>query len=373
MCFSRLFDKISVNFAKYLYMTQISLTDDQYAEWLAELKTKIQQSRLKATLSVNRELILLYWQIGQDIIERQQQYQWGDKVLDTLAKDLRIAFPEIKGFSKTNLKYMRLFAQAWDYDEIGQQAVDQLPWGHNIRIFTDIKDKPTRIWYIKKTIEFGWSRKVLVHQIETQAHLRLGNAQNNFADTLPNIQSELVRDIFKDPYHFEFLDMGGDVNERQIEQGLINRLKQFLIELGVGFAFVGSQYHLEVGGEDFYIDLLFYHIKLHCYVVIELKNTDFKPEYSGKLNFYVSVVDDLIKDKAIDKPTIGLILCKGKNNTIAEYALQGIQKPIGVATYITQTSEVPTAIADYLPSIEALTEVIDTPVDNNVEDISEDN
>ena len=346
-----------------------SAFDQQYSDWVNELKQRIQQSRLKATLSVNRELILLYWQIGRDIIERQQQYQWGDKVLDTLAKDLRIAFPEIKGFSKTNLKYMRLFAQAWHYDEIGQQLVDQLPWSHNIRIFTDIKDKPTRCWYIQKTIEFGWSRNVLEHQIATQAHLRLGNAQNNFATALDKPNSELVRDIFKDPYHFEFLDMGGDVNERQIEQGLINRLKQFLIELGVGFAFVGSQYHLEVGGKDFYIDLLFYHIKLHCYVVIELKNTDFKPEYSGKLNFYDSAVDDLVRDKTIDKPTIGLILCKGKNSTIAEYALRDIQKPMGVATYITQTADVPNAIADYLPSIEALTEVIaDDSQDNPLDD-----
>lgn len=347
-------------------MSEIFSTNTDYIDWLSQLKTKIQQSRLKATLAVNRELILLYWQIGQEIIERQTQYQWGDKVLDTLAKDLKLAFPKIKGFSKTNLKYMRLFAQAWTYDEIGQQAVDQLPWGHNIHIFTHIKDKNTRIWYIQKTIDFGWSRNVLDHQIRSQAHLRIGNAQHNFTNTLPNIQSELVRDIFKDPYHFEFLDMGGDVNERQIELGLIHRLKQFLIELGVGFAFIGNQYHVEIGGEDFYIDLLFYHVKLHCYVVIELKNTDFKPEYTGKLNFYISAVDDLIRDKNIDNPTIGLILCKGKNQTIVEYSLRDIQKPMSVATYLTQTTDIPNEIADYLPSVNTLTQVITNDNQDNV-------
>lgn len=349
--------------------TPSSSFDQQYVVWLDELKQRIQQSRLKATLSVNRELILLYWQIGREILDRQQAQGWGSKVVTQLSKDLRQAFPEMTGLSRTNLLYMRAFAEAWADEAIVHQLGGQIPWRHNCVILDKLKDTDLRIWYIQKTIEFGWSRNVLEHQIATQAHLRLGNAQNNFATALDKPHSELVRDIFKDPYHFEFLDMGGDVNERQIEQGLINRLKQFLIELGVGFAFVGSQYHLEVGGEDFYIDLLFYHIKLHCYVVIELKNTDFKPEYSGKLNFYVSAVDDLVRDKNIDKPTIGLILCKGKNSTIAEYALRDIQKPMGVATYITQTADVPNAIADYLPTIEALTEVIaDDSQDNSLDD-----
>lgn len=343
--------------------------DQQYVVWLDELKQRIQQSRLKATLSVNRELILLYWQIGREILDRQQAQGWGSKVVTQLSKDLRQAFPEMTGLSRTNLLYMRAFAEAWADEAIVHQLGGQIPWRHNCVILDKLKDTDLRIWYIQKTIEFGWSRNVLEHQIATQAHLRLGNAQNNFATALDKPHSELVRDIFKDPYHFEFLDMGGDVNERQIEQGLINRLKQFLIELGVGFAFVGSQYHLAVGGEDFYIDLLFYHVKLHCYVVIELKNTDFRPEYSGKLNFYVSAVDYLVRDKTIDKPTIGLILCKGKNATIAEYVLRDIQKPMGVATHITQTADVPNAIADYLPSIEALTEVIaDDSQDNSLDD-----
>lgn len=337
--------------------------DQSYLEWVSQLKNRIQNAQLRASLAVNRELVLLYWHIGSEILDRQKAQGWGSKVIEQLAKDLKNAFPDMTGLSRTNLLYMRLFADSWRNEEFVQQAAGQIPWTHNCTILDKVKDQNLREWYIRRTIEHGWSRVVLVHQIESEAHNRFGNAQTNFSRTLPAIQSELARDILKDPYNFEFLGLSNEVKERDIEKGLIEKLRHFLIELGVGFAFVGSQYHLEVGGEDFYIDLLFYHIKLHCYVVIELKNTDFKPEYSGKLSFYISVVDDLVRDKSIDNPTIGIILCKGKNNTIAEYALRDVNKPIGVSTY--HSLPLPKNISAYLPSVEELQKKLNEENENN--------
>lgn len=338
-----------------------------YLQWLTSLKTEIRQARLKASLSVNRELIHLYWQIGYKIVQQRANQSWGTKVIEQLAKDLRAEFPDMTGLSHSNLKYMARFAETWPDGVIGQQPVDQLPWGHNILIMTAIKEPTLREWYIKKTIENGWSRSVLELQIESAAHLRVGASQNNFERTLPAPQSDLARDIVKDPYTFDFLGITDASNERTIEKGLIAHLRDFLIELGVGFAFVGSQYKLNVEGDEFYIDLLFYHTKLHCYVVIELKNTEFKPDYTGQLNFYIAAVDDLVRDPKHDAPTIGLILCKSKKKTMVEYALRGVETPMGVSTYRT-SPELPKELADLLPSIESLTEKLEQEMDESEAD-----
>jgi predicted nuclease of restriction endonuclease-like (RecB) superfamily len=335
-----------------------NLIPADYGTWLQSLKDQIRTARLKASLSVNSELIRLYWRIGGEILKQRATKSWGSKVLDQLARDLRAEFPDMKGLSLTNLKYMALFAGAWPEGAIGQQAVDQLPWGQNIALVTLIPDRPTREWYIKKTIANGWSRSILEMQIESQAHRRVGAAQTNFDRTLPAAQSDLARDIIKDPYAFDFLGITDTSNERAIEKALVARLRDFLIELGVGFAFVGSQYRIEVEGDESFIDLLFYHLKLHCYVVIELKNTDFKPEYTGQLNYYLAAVDDLVRDPAQDGPTIGLILCKSKKHTKVSYALRGIATPMGVSTYRT-SPELPKELEGVLPSIEALTAELD--------------
>jgi predicted nuclease of restriction endonuclease-like (RecB) superfamily len=322
-----------------------------YAQWLQALKEQIRTARIRASLAVNSELIRLYWRIGSEIVARRATQNWGTKVLEQLAKDLRSEFPDMKGLSLTNLKYMAQFAEAWPEAAIGQQVVDQLPWGQNIVLMTQLSDRPLREWYAKKTTEHGWSRSILEMQIESQAHRRFGAAQTNFERTLPAPQSDLARDLLKDPYAFDFLGLTDAANERAIEKGLLQHLRDFLIELGVGFAFVGSQYKLDIEGDEFYIDLLFYHLKLHCYVVIELKNTEFKFEYTGQLNGYLAAVDDLVRDPAHDAPTIGLILCKSKKQTMVEYALRGVQTPMGVSTYRTA---LPDAVAQALPSIELL-------------------
>jgi predicted nuclease of restriction endonuclease-like (RecB) superfamily len=340
-----------------------SIIPTEYPQWLTSLKTQIRQARLKASLSVNRELILLYWRIGKDILSRQDQAGWGAKIIEQLAKDLRVEFPDMTGFSSRNLKYMRAFAEAWVDEAIVQQLVAQLPWGHNILIMTAFKEPTLREWYIQKTIENGWSRSVLELQIESAAHLRIGASQNNFERTLPAPQSDLARDIIKDPYTFDFLGITDTSNERTIENSLIAHLRDFLIELGVGFAFVGSQYKLDIEGDECYIDLLFYHTKLHCYVVIELKNTEFKPTYTGQLNFYIAAVDDLVRDPKHDAPTIGLMLCKSKKKTMVEYALRGIETPMGVSTYRT-SPELPKELAELLPSIESLTEKLEQENDD---------
>lgn len=249
-----------------------------------------------------------------------------------LAKDLRKEFPEMKGFSRTNLLYMRAFAEVYPDEQIVQQVVGQIPWGHNVRILDLVKDPIERLWYIQQTIQYGWSRNVLVHQISSKLYQRQGKAITNFDRTLTKSQSELAQELLKDPYTFDFLSLGEDAKERDLERGLIEHIRNFLIELGVGFAFVGSQHHLEVGGDDFYIDLLFYHLRLRCYVVVDLKISAFQPEYSGKMNFYLSAVDDLLRHPD-DQPSIGIILCRTKNQVIAEYALRDMNKPIGVSTY----------------------------------------
>lgn len=325
---------------------------EEYASLLHGLKRRIRAARLGAALSVNRELVMLYWSIGRDILTRQKQQGWGSKVIDRLAADLRKAFPEMTGFSPRNLKYMRTFAEAWPEEQFVQQAAAQIPWFHNCVLLDHVKRPQEREWYIHQTIEYGWSRNVLVHQIESGLYRRQGKALTNFAQALPAPQSELAQQIIKDPYNFDFLSLGKEAQEHELERGLIEHIRDFLLELGVGFAFVGSQYPLEVGGNEFRIDLLFYHLALRCYIVLDLKMEDFKPEFTGKMNFYLSAVDDLLRHP-IDQPTIGIILCKSKNRTVAEYALRDLNKPVGVSQY-SLTASLPKQLQGSLPSAEEL-------------------
>ncbi len=313
-------------------MTESLPTPETYPALLAALKARIRDARLRTAVGVNRELILLYWEIGRDILLRQSAEGWGTAVIDRLARDLRRDFPDMTGLSPRNLKDMRAFAEAWPDQAIVQQLVAQLPWGHNIRLLEALKQPEERAWYASQAVEQGWSRAVLAHQIEARLIERAGKAPTNFGRTLPSPQSDLARELLKDPYDFEFLAMGAEMSERELERGLLDNLRALLLELGKGFAFVGSQYHLEIGDQDFYLDLLFYHLRLRCFVVIDLKIDEFKPEYAGKMNFYLSAVDDLLRHPA-DAPTIGLILCKGRNAVIVEYALRDSTKPLGVAGY----------------------------------------
>lgn len=325
---------------------------EDYSGWLAELKQRVERARQHALVSANRELVALYWQIGHDILDRQQKRGWGAGVVDQLARDLKAAFPDMRGFSPRNLKYMRAFAQAFPQPEFVQQAVAQLPWSHVVTLLDKLDDEPHRLWYAEKSLEHGWSRSVLVMQIETGARARAGNAVTNFADRLPPPQSDLAREALKDPYIFDFLGLTENAQERDIERGLTQHITRFLLELGAGFAFVGRQYRLEVGGDEFFIDLLFYHLKLRCYVVVELKTTHFKPEYAGQLNFYLSAIDAQVKAPE-DQPTIGLLLCKEKNRLVAEYALRGVAKPMGVAEYQLMR-EVPQSLETGLPTIDEI-------------------
>jgi predicted nuclease of restriction endonuclease-like (RecB) superfamily len=332
--------------------SESELIPGDYAGWLTDLKARIQQAQQRATISVNHELIALYWQLGNDILARQVAQGWGAKVIDRLSRDLRTAFPEMKGFSRANLLYMRAFAEAWPDAVIVQQVVGQLPWAHNITLITRLKEPQWRMAYAQAAVQHGWSRSVLDLHIETRRLEREGQAISNFDLCLPKPQSDLARESLKDPYRLDFLGLGKEAEERAIESALVHHITQFLIELGAGFAFVGRQVPLEVGGDDFFIDLLFYHLKLRCYVVIELKTGAFKPEYTGKLGFYLSAVDAQIKHPD-DQPTIGLLLCKSKNSVVAEYALRDINKPIGVAEYQLVQS-LPERLQTDLPSIEEI-------------------
>ena len=323
-----------------------------YADWLADLKTRIHSAQQRAALAVNRELVLLYWQIGQDILARQAAQGWGAKVIERLSQDLRSAFPEMKGFSRANLMYMRAFAAAWPDEKIVQQAVGQLPWGHNLVLLSQLKDPTQRLAYAESAIQHGWSRNVLNIHIETRLLERSGKVVSNFSTTLPAPQSDLARESLKDPYRFDFLGLSREAGERAIENALVKHVTEFLLELGAGFAFVGRQVLLDVGGDEFFIDLLFYHLKLRCYVVIELKGGKFKPEHLGQLSFYLTAVDEQIKHPQ-DNPTIGLLLCKSKNKVVAEYALRQNTQPLGVAEYKLIES-LPPELATDLPSIEQI-------------------
>ena len=323
-----------------------------YVDWLSDLKARIHTAQQRAALAVNRELVLLYWQIGRDILARQEEQGWGAKVIERLARDLRNAFPQMKGFSPRNLKYMRAFAEAWPDSGFVQEVLAQLPWYHQLALLDKLRTDEDRRWYAAKAIDQNWSRNILVMQIETNARGRSGQAVTNFSAHLPKPLSDLARESLKDPYRFDFLGLTDEAEEREIESALVSHISRFLLELGAGFAYVGRQVHLEVGGDDFFLDLLFYHLKLHCYVVVELKAGVFKPEYVGKLGFYLSAVDAQLKGEQ-DAPTIGLLLCKTKNRVVAEYALRDLNKPIGVAEYQLIES-LPAELQTSLPSIEQI-------------------
>lgn len=344
----------------------ITPVPEGYAGWLADLKLRIANAQHRAVQAVNREQIQLYWQIGHEIHERQQQQGWGAKVVERLASDLKQAFPEIKGFSSSNLKYMRYFAEHCPDMRIGQQAADQLPWFHIVVLITKLDDSVQREWYAQQAIQQGWSRTTLSVQIRDKLHLRQANAVTNFAARLPDPYSELARETLKDPYLFDFLALGNEAHERDIENALVRHITRFLLELGAGFAFLGKQFKLDVGGDEFFIDLLFYHTRLKCYVVVELKATAFKPEHAGQLNFYLSAVDAQVKSPD-DKPTIGLLLCKEKNRLVAEYALSGMDRPIGVANY-QLVRALPEPLDTSLPSIEEIEAELQQDLDSIHED-----
>lgn len=323
-----------------------------YADWLVEIKGRVTAARQRAVLAANAELVQLYWQIGRDILERQAQQGWGSKVIERLAHDLLEAFPEMKGFSTRNLMYMRDFAEVWPSAAIVQQTAAQLPWFHNVVLMTRVKDHAVREWYAQRAIAGGWSRATLELQIRHRLHERQGNAVTNFEDRLPAPHSQLAQETLKDPYLFDFLGLGDEAHERAIESGLVQHITRFLLELGSGFAFLGRQVRLEVEGEEFFIDLLFYHTRLKCHVVVELKATAFKPEHAGQLNFYLTAVDRQVKAPD-DNPTIGLLLCKTQKRTVVEYALSGIDKPMGVAEY-QLVRALPDSLVSNLPSVEEL-------------------
>lgn len=334
-------------------MNQDIVSTDDYRALIADMKTRIRSAQIKAVVTVNTQLIALYWDIGKLIAEKQRASGWGDAVIEAIAKDLSREFKSMKGFSRRNLYYMkRLYGFYADRDKFVQQLVAQIPWGHNILILENIKDTERALWYVRKTLENGWSRNVLSHQIESGLYERQAAkpAIDNFTERLPAPQSDLARETLKDPYLFDFLDVGEEAHERELETALVERITRFMLELGKGFAFVGRQYHLEVGGEDFYIDLLFYHLRLHCYVALELKTGPFKPEYTGKLNFYLTALDEQVK-MAEDRSSIGLILCKNRNNIVAEYALRDVSKPIGIARYALSPT-LPDALKGSLPTAE---------------------
>ncbi len=354
----------------------------QYSQLLTRIKDRIRHAQVKATLSANAEMILMYWDIGRMIHERQQHKGWGAKVIPKLAQDIRNELPEIKGFSERNIGRMIAFYR--EYPDLKkklpqavakltpdtsssnlpqpvanlpsavnlQHLVTQIPWGHHILLMEKIKDISVRLWYMCQSIEYGWSRNVLGLMLQNNLHKRQGEAITNFEKRLPDPQSDMARQALKDPYIFDFLTLTEPFQERELETELVKHLEKFLLELGQGFAFVGRQYHIEIGNKDFYIDLLFYHLKLRCFVVIELKKGAFKPEYAGKINFYCSVVDDLLKHTS-DQPTIGLILCQEKNRILAEYSLRDIQKPIGVSEY-ELTRALPDNLKSSLPTVEEI-------------------
>lgn len=324
----------------------------EYQLFIKLVTETILQRKVNIVISANVEVILLYWEIGNEILQRQQKYGWGAKVIDSISSDLQKAFPSMRGFSPRNLKYMQKFAREWHNKEIVQRTVAQIPWRSNITLLDKLKDTETRLWYAQKTIEHGLSKDVLEHWISTKAHQRMGQSVNNFPISLPPVKSDLATQIFKDPYIFDFLGAADLRSEKELEQKLIDHIQKFLLELGQGFAFVGRQTHLELGNQDFYIDILFYHLQLRCYVVIELKVGEFKPEYISKLNMYMNVADDILRHKD-DQKTIWLLLAKSKNKTVVEYSLAWYAWPIGVADREQTISQnLPKNLQASLPSIE---------------------
>lgn len=342
----------------------------EFVLFLNEVKARIQQAQTRAILSVNAELVRLYWDVGRLIAQRQKQEGWGAGVIPRLASELQNDVPRIKGFSTRNIKLMVQFAHEYpeafaEFESIGQPPVAQLskgnkgqplvaqiPWAHNVLLMQRVKNTTARRWYMQQTLINGWSRNILLAMIKSEAHRRQGKAITNFDGRLTPPQSDLARETFKDPYIFDFLTLDEPFHERELETNLLRHLERFLIELGQGFAFVGRQVHVEVGEEDFYIDLLFYHLKLRSFVVIDLKIGAFKPEYAGKMNFYLSVVDDKLRHES-DAPSIGLVLCQDRNHVVAEYALRGVSKPIGVSEY-ELTRALPKTLQSALPTVEEI-------------------
>jgi predicted nuclease of restriction endonuclease-like (RecB) superfamily len=326
-----------------------------YSQVLEDLKTRVRAAQSKAATTVNSELIGLYLHIGKTLSMQSASAGWGDKVVERLAQDLRTAFPAVQGFSRTNVFYMRQVHEAWAAaDDSVQQLVGQIPWGHHLVLLARLDTLEKRIFYLRQTITHGWSRAVLTVQIESDLHTRQGKAISNFGHTLPTPESELAQQTLKDPYLFDFLTLSTEARERDIEEGLIAHVQNFLLELGVGFAFVGRQVELEVSGQVFRIDLLFYHLRLRCFVVLELKAGEFKPEHAGKMNFYLSAVDDRLRHRD-DKPSIGIILCKSRDRLIVEYALRDMRKPIGVSEWQTKlVKSLPKSLAQSLPSVQEI-------------------
>ena len=352
-------------------------TNKEYKAWLTEIKLRVRTVQIKAALSVNSELLGFYWGLGADIVAKQTTAKWGDGLLPQLSQDLMAEFPGMKGFSRSNLKYIKqwyLFyahgsvigqqavgqttrpsASPQPQDEFGQQVIAQItaiPWGHNIAIIAKCKDVEEALYYVQNTLAHNWSRSVLVHQIESGLYQREGRSVNNFAVALPKPLSDLAKQTLKDPYIFDFLTMTQEYDERDLEKGLIEHVTQFLLELGAGFAHIGRQVRIQVGEREFFIDLLFYHTRLHSYVVIELKAIDFEPEHAGKLNFYIKAIDSQFRKEG-DQPTIGILLCKNKDKLVAEYALSDINKPMGVSEY-QLTQSLPDDLKPSLPSIEEI-------------------
>lgn len=338
----------------------MEIITQEYKQFLFDIKSKIQSAQLKAHIKVNEEMLKLYWEIGSMIISKQKESSWGDKILENISKDLKKEFPALQGFSLRNIHYMKKWVLFYSnsqqsIDEIVQQLVAQIfqiPWGHNIHIISKVKNIDEALFYISKTIENNYSRAQLVEQMSKELYLRSGKAVTNFESKLPKPQSALANEITKDPYNFDFLTLRESYDEKELEEALMQNMTKFLLELGSGFAFVGQQYKITVDSNDFKIDLLFYHVKLHCFVVVELKTTDFKPEYTGKLNFYITAVDEQIKTK-FDNPTIGILICKSKSDTIVEYALRNVNTPIGISEY--QLTEIlPKEYQSSLPTIEQI-------------------
>ena len=336
----------------------------EYKSWLKELKQKFQKAQIKASVQVNSTLLEFYWTLGEEIIQKQKKSSWGSGFLKQLSVDLSSEFPNVKGFSKSNLEYIRRWVLFYSNNgtscAINEKVkmaqlvplLTTIPWGHNRVIISKCKDTQEALFYVNNTIKYGISRSVLIHQIETNLYEREGKALTNFSDTLPPTQSDLAKELLKDPYNFDFLTLTNDYKEKELEDALCTNMTNFLLELGSGFAFVGRQYKLDVGGEEFKIDLLFYHLKLRCYVVVELKTVEFKPEFAGKLNFYTAVVDGEIKTKD-DNPTIGILICKSKNDLVVEYALKNINKPLGISEY-QLTEALPKELESSLPTIEEI-------------------
>lgn len=334
-------------------MPQNLIKNDDYKAFIQDIKQRVQTAQIKAAVAINQELLHLYWDLAELIVAKQRESAWGEGLLLQMSRDLQAEFPGMQGFSKRNLELMRQWYRFWSVEPaIAKQLVSQIPWGHNLVIISKIKNAEEALFYVQKTLQNNWSRAVLTHQIESGLYQRAGKAITNFEAALPAPHSDLARQTLKDPYNFDFLMLREKHDEQELENALIEHITKFLLELGAGFSYLGRQYRLEVEGDEFFMDLLFYHVRLHAYVVIELKTVKFKPEFAGKLNFYISAVDGILKAEQ-DNPTIGILICKSKKDTVVEYALRDIHKPIGVSEY-TITKHLPDELKSSLPSIEEI-------------------